>query len=683
MNKKEREIFKQKVEQYPVIINRENSIDGKAQLLHFKDRVKDLDLNLIFGSDLSHSKYKNIHNDSLYLIGKQLQKPFYLGNSLEEVKQEIMADGEAEDYGPRYMQQYGSGILTNKKVGRTTAIYAHEEFDELPTDEDAISYAKDFYKRPDISRFSQPTKDRDVERANLSTSSVNSELSFYHETHSNDSIAFQQKEAIDKYASTHQLPNGMKFVNLEKLLKNGDFFENPWVSSDRYDLFNHVYNGSKYGVIFIEDGEVAIHNLSKKELTTISNLEDYEFDPEYKKVSKDLAKVAPNAPDFSIDLGDPMSLDLSVIENDYYTPDKTIDDDRAKANIVLKPTSIVKGLEWNQKQDIYYYNPKNKKEPQLIGKDLESFADYLNEPAKIDGLSTTLVDINREHFAKTHQDQVKNIQRNLYIGRDKNANEDLFKKYLRKYDVYINPSKKDFEDANVLLGLSKDTNLNKVVEKMEKPKQEKAIGYIKANSKKDKATPNLARRENAKRLLEEYGFDATEENIEKMAKNIENEDKFNKQLKIKKSGLESVKLELADPEIRKNYAETYGKKTEIDKKTEQVFLEKPIYSQWFMQRDREEKEYEDLERLGFPSFYQGEEKQKFEKLSQKIPVHTIRKLENAYVATRDIYFDDKTSEVKNISLVSKTTKAKIEKNSKKYLALEHAKKASRNKKLER
>ena len=682
MNKKEREIFKQKVEQYPVIINRENSIDGKAQLLHFKDRVKDLDLNLIFGSDLSHSKYKNIHNDSLYLIGKQLQKPFYLGNSLEEVKQEIMADGEAEDYGPRYMQQYGSGILTNKKVGRTTAIYAHEEFDELPTDEDAISYAKDFYKRPDISRFSQPTKYRDVERANLSTSSVNSELS-YHETHSNDSIAFQQKEAIDKYASTHQLPNGMKFVNLEKLLKNGDFFENPWVSSDRYDLFNHVYNGSKYGVIFIEDGEVAIHNLSKKELTTISNLEDYEFDPEYKKVSKDLAKVAPNAPDFSIDLGDPMPLDLSVIENDYYTPDKTIDDDRAKANIVLKPTSIVKGLEWNQKQDIYYYNPKNKKEPQLIGKDLESFADYLNEPAKIDGLSTTLVDINREHFAKTHQDQVKNIQRNLYIGRDKNANEDLFKKYLRKYDVYINPSKKDFEDANVLLGLSKDTNLNKVVEKMEKPKQEKAIGYIKANSKKDKATPNLARRENAKRLLEEYGFDATEENIEKMAKNIENEDKFNKQLKIKKSGLESVKLELADPEIRKNYAETYGKKTEIDKKTEQVFLEKPIYSQWFMQRDREEKEYEDLERLGFPSFYQGEEKQKFEKLSQKIPVHTIRKLENAYVATRDIYFDDKTSEVKNISLVSKTTKAKIEKNSKKYLALEHAKKASRNKKLER
>lgn len=660
MNKKDREIFKHKVEQYPVIIDRKDDIDEKAQLLHFRDRLKDLDLNLSFGSELKTNESMPIHQNALYAVGKQLQKPFYLGQSLEEVKEEIMGDSEAEDFGPRYVQQYGYGVLTNPTIGRTTAIYAHEEFDELPTEKDAISYAKNFYKNPDISRFSNDIK---IDLPSLRVK--------------------QQKATIDEYYKNHKVPNGVKFIKLDKLVNNDKFFENPWVSSDKYDLTNHVYNGSKYGIMFIEDNEVAIHNISKKELETISNLEDYEFDPDYKKVAKELAKVAPNAPDFSIDLGDPMSLDLSIIENDYYTPDKTIDDDRAKTNIVLKPTSIVKGLEWNQKQDIYYYNPKNKKEPQLIGKDLESFADYLNEPAKIAGFSTTLVDINREHFAKTHQDQVKNIQRNLYIGRDKNANEDLFKKYLKKYDVYINPSKKDFEDANVLLGLSKNTNLDKVVEKIEDPKQEKAIGYIKANSKKDKVTPNLARRENARRLLEEYGFDATEENIKKMAKNIENEAKFNKQLKIKKTGLESVKLELADPEIRKNYAETYGKKTEIDKKTEQVFLEKPIYSQWFMQRDREEKEYEDLERLGFPSSYQGEEKQKFEKLSQKIPAHTIRKLENAYVATRDIYFDDKTSEVKNISLVSKTTKAKIEKNGKKYLAQEHAKQATRNKKLER
>lgn len=678
MNKKEREIFKHKIEQYPVIINSNYDGEGNAKLLHFKDRLEDLNLNLTYGSDLSKDKYKNmsIVKDALYVTGKQLQKPFYLGDSLEEAKTTMGADADALDYGESYAKQQGYGILSNKKMGSIIPVYAHEDFDELPTEQDTLDFAKFYNSRIDTSRFIQ---DNNAERANIESRS-NTRSLITNEKHTEASLGQQQKNAIDNYYKNHKLPNGVDFVDLEKLSYNNKFRDNPWIAQDIVDLINHVYNGSKYGVMFTEDNEVAIHNISKKELETISSLEDYEFDPTYKTVAKDLSKVAPEAPDFSIDLGDPMSFDFNVIENDYYIPDKTIDDDRAKANIVLKPTSIIKGLEWNQKQDIYYYNPKNKKEPQLIGKDLESFADYLNEPAKIDGLSTTRVDINREHFAKTHQNQVKNIQRNLYIGRDKNANEDLFKKYLRKYDVYVNPSKKDFEDANVLLGLSKDTNLDKVVEKMKEPKQEKAIGYIKANPKKEK---EIVKRKNAKQILEEYGFDATEENIKKMAKNIENEDKFNKQLKIKKTGLESVKLELADPEIRKNYAETYGKKTEIDKKTEQVFLEKPIYSQWFMHRDREEKEYEDLERLGFPSSYQGEEKQKFEKLSQKIPAHTIRKLENAYVATRDIYFDDKTSEVKNISLVSKTTKAKIEKNSKKFLALEHAKQASRTKKLER
>ncbi|MCZ3527079.1 DUF814 domain-containing protein [Lactobacillus gasseri] len=678
MNKKEREIFKHKIEQYPVIINSNYDGEGNAKLLHFKDRLEDLNLNLTYGSDLSKDKYKNmsIVKDALYVTGKQLQKPFYLGDSLEEAKITMGADADALDYGESYAKQQGYGILSNKKMGSIIPVYAHEDFDELPTEQDTLDFAKFYNSRIDTSRFIQ---DNNAEIANIESRS-NTRSLITNEKHTEASLGQQQKNAIDNYYKNHKLPNGVDFVDLEKLSYNNKFRDNPWIAQDIVDLINHVYNGSKYGVMFTEDNEVAIHNISKKELETISSLEDYEFDPTYKTVAKDLSKVAPEAPDFSIDLGDPMSFDFNVIENDYYIPDKTIDDDRAKANIVLKPTSIIKGLEWNQKQDIYYYNPKNKKEPQLIGKDLESFADYLNEPAKIDGLSTTRVDINREHFAKTHQNQVKNIQRNLYIGRDKNANEDLFKKYLRKYDVYVNPSKKDFEDANVLLGLSKDTNLDKVVEKMKEPKQEKAIGYIKANPKKEK---EIVKRKNAKQILEEYGFDATEENIKKMAKNIENEDKFNKQLKIKKTGLESVKLELADPEIRKNYAETYGKKTEIDKKTEQVFLEKPIYSQWFMQRDREEKEYEDLERLGFPSSYQGEEKQKFEKLSQKIPAHTIRKLENAYVATRDIYFDDKTSEVKNISLVSKTTKAKIEKNSKKFLALEHAKQASRTKKLER
>lgn len=43
MNKKEREIFKHKIEQYPVIINSNYDGEGNAKLLHFKDRLEDLE----------------------------------------------------------------------------------------------------------------------------------------------------------------------------------------------------------------------------------------------------------------------------------------------------------------------------------------------------------------------------------------------------------------------------------------------------------------------------------------------------------------------------------------------------------------------------------------------------------------------------------------------------------------
>ncbi len=191
------------------------------------------------------------------------------------------------------------------------------------------------------------------------------------------------------------------------------------------------------------------------------------------------------------------------------------------------------------------------------------------------------------------------------------------------------------------------------------------------------------KKKEAKQVLEEYGFKATDENIKKMTENIENEEKYNHQLHLKKSGLESVKLELSNPDIRKNYIDMYGNKTKLDKDTEKVFLEKPIYSQWFIQRDKAEKAYEDLEKLGFPRDYQSKESKRLDNLSRKISPATIHKLENAYVSTRNIYFDDETSEVKNVSLLSNNTKEKIERNGKKYLSQEHAKQVLKHKRLER
>lgn len=492
---KEKEEFKHKLEQYPVIVNSKHDGEANIELLHFKDRLKDLHLNLAYGSDLPSDKYKDmkISENALYVTGKQLQKPFYLGESLEEAKITMSSDSEALDYGELYAKQYGYGILSNKQIGSTTPVYAHEEFEEVPTDEDALDYAKIYNSRTNTSRY---TQDNNSERANIKSRS-NTRSLITNEKHTEASLGQRQKNAIDNYYKNHKLPNGVDFVDLEKLSYNNEFRDNPWIAQDIADLINHVNTGSKYGVMFTEDNEVAIHNISKKELETISNLENYEFDPTYKTVAKDLAKVAPEAPDFSIDLGDPMSFDFNVIENDYYNPN------------------------------------------------------------------------------------------------------------------------------------------------------------------------------------------VTDENIKKMTENIENEEKYNRQLHLKKSGLESVKLELSNPDIRKNYIEMYGNKTKLDKDTEKVFLEKPIYSQWFIQRDKAEKAYEDLEKLGFPIDYQSKESKRLDNLSRKISPATIHKLENAYVSTRNIYFDDETSEVKNVSLLSNNTKEKIERNGKKYLSQEHAKRVLKHKRLER
>ncbi len=525
----------------------------------------------------------------------------------------------------------------------------------------------------------------DAETTNLRPSSA-SEQSINHENSLNKSIATQQQEALSTYLQNHRLPDGVKFVDLEKLSNNVESLTDLVSDYDRQKLKSVLENGSKYGVMFIDDDNVAIHNISKKELTTLSKLKDYEFDPTYKAIAKDIAQLSPNVPDTVIDLGDSNSFNSDNFKDSFLFVNRNpIDlagqnfqiDKNSQTNIVLTPTSIINGLEWNQRQDLYYYNPKEGQEPKLVGKDLESFTNYLNEPAKLDGFSTTPADINREAFAKSHQNQIKDIQKNLYTGRNNNASEDLFKSYLRKYDIYLNPSKRDFEDANVLFGFTKDANLQRVVEKeIESPKEEKIIGYISASSKPTKER-GASKEKEAKQVLEEYGFKATDENIKKMTENIENEEKYNHQLHLKKSGLESVKLELSNPDIRKNYIDMYGNKTKLDKDTEKVFLEKPIYSQWFIQRDKAEKAYEDLEKLGFPRDYQSKESKRLDNLSRKISPATIHKLENAYVSTRNIYFDDETSEVKNVSLLSNNTKEKIERNGKKYLSQEHAKQVDR------
>ncbi len=140
----------------------------------------------------------------------------------------------------------------------------------------------------------------------------------------NTTIANQQKSAINHYLNNHpQLSDGIKFINLEKLSKNEEFLTSYSIDDyDRNELQSTLKDGSKYGVMFIDTESVAIHNISKKELNTLSNLKDYEFDPVYKSVAKEIAQLAPNAPDTTIDLGDSTSFDPNKFEDTFLSFDE-------------------------------------------------------------------------------------------------------------------------------------------------------------------------------------------------------------------------------------------------------------------------------------------------------------------------------------------------------------------------
>lgn len=174
-----------------------------------------------------------------------------------------------------------------------------------------------------------------AERTNLRPSST-SEQSINHENILNESIATQQQDALSTYLQNHRVPDGVKFVDLEKLSNNAEFLTDLVSDYDRQELESVLESGSKYGVMFIDDDNVAIHNISKKELNTLSNLKDYEFDPAYKSVAKEMAQLAPNAPDTTIDLGDSISLDLNAFEDTFLS----FNEDKKSRNAFAQPGKV-------------------------------------------------------------------------------------------------------------------------------------------------------------------------------------------------------------------------------------------------------------------------------------------------------------------------------------------------------
>lgn len=107
---------------------------------------------------------------------------------------------------------------------------------------------------------------------------------------------------------------------------------------------------------------------------------------------------------------------------------------------VIRHTVTLHGYEWEQEQEIYYYEPQKKKRPKLVAKNLPEFENKLSDRVP----------------------KQRNIKQQLLAGRKANAKEEIYQLVLSRSGYFINPTKADFEKANKDAGLEPAVNLDQI-----------------------------------------------------------------------------------------------------------------------------------------------------------------------------------------------------------------------------
>lgn len=203
--------------------------------------------------------------------------------------------------------------------------------------------------------------------------------------------------------------------------------------------------------------------------------------------------------------------------------------------LVIKPTKIVKGKQWTQRQEIYRYSPEINTPPEKVAQSLSEFMQTL--------------------------DHTSEIYNQLKLGRDANCSEKLAKVYLSKNGYYLNPFLEDFKQANKLAGVNESKNLDDVVEDLTTFEEEAKMQYIKT-SKRKQENKDIATRE-AKSLLKEFGLADTKKNIEQMKKEIAQEKVYDKQLKLKTSAIQNLRESWQNASIRENMRKKFESKAKL------------------------------------------------------------------------------------------------------------------------
>lgn len=471
--------LKEKVENYPVIVDEYATKNDSAYLMKLKDRARELNMSIVKGSEIKNINREN--SDSIYLIRKGMN-PIKLGSSLNDIVDSITANGN----------------LDGNRV--TTLPISLTENGNIPNESEIkkqfVEYADSVNKIANDKQY-------------FGQQSINSKK--YLEG-VNGSYAVQNNDGKWEIHPTRQGLNGQIEGEWGYALKDIN-------SLDKLDSSTPVYATSdKAKDVYTKE---AFQKSSQKILEDSNSQKSAHFpidDRTINLMTKNELKYAINSGTSLESIEEEITNDISDNFNAY--------SDITEGRWGLVKRSYVDNLTaQTQMIDFYTYDPSQNKKPKLIANDLQDLKFKLNN------------------------DQLKD---DISIKENKRVDPQEYERYLKNHNIYMNPSREDFEIANENAGKDKNSNLKGITNTPQ--------------------TENELNRIYAKKFLKENGLEDSQKNISSVAKNLawnreynqawnkSNPTKPQKDTSAKAAYLEENTI-FKNPEFKSGYISNYGKKT--------------------------------------------------------------------------------------------------------------------------
>lgn len=470
--------LKEKVENYPVIVDGFAADTDTAYLMKLKDRANDLNISVAKGSELKGTNRDD--RDSIYLIKAGIN-PIKMGNNLEDIINSVLEEGSLDGHRSNALP---ISLTKDGKVPSNSDI--QKEF---------AQYADSVNKKANDQFFGQQTTTAKEYLEGV-----------------NGSYAVKNNDNKWKIHPTQQALNGQIKGEWGYALKDTSKLNTLDPNAPIYAISN-----KEQDIYTKSDFQKSAQNILEN-----SNSQKHAHFP---IDNRSINLMTNNELEYAINSGTPLDSIEEEITNDIdgnFNAYKDISEGRWGLN---KRSYVDNVTAQTQMIDFYTYDPNQNKRPKLIANDLQDLKFKL--------------DNNR-------------IKRDISIKENQRVDPQEYETYLKDHNIFMNPSREDFEIANENAGRNKNSNLQGITNT---PQTEKELNRI-----------------YARRFLKENGLEDSQKNISNVAKNLAwnreynqawnkaNPTKPQKDTSAKAAYLEENTI-FKNPEFKSEYINNYGKRT--------------------------------------------------------------------------------------------------------------------------